>query len=481
MKQHTIFSLIFLAFMLSFTSCKKWTDVNPSTRIKEEQFFSNETGFKDLLTGVYIKMGDPALYGREANFGFVDVISQQYDLSVNTFLDQTYPNAEKALYTDAAVQQIINGIWSNGYNCVANLNLLLENLNSADRSLFQAGNFNIIKGEALGLRAFIHFDMLRLFSPSYQAGGANTVSIPYVTKYGNEVPKRVSASEVIALVLADLIEAENLLKEDPLLTGRTITANDDNGYLMNRKLRFNYYAVLALQARAYLWSGQPDKALVAAKKIIEKAESVFPWVLNTALTGSDTNKDRTFTTEYIFGLYENQMLANTTGFITDNSQRGLTVTSSTLNSIYPTAESAADVRRVYLIRSSSFGIYFDKLFQPSTNPHPALTKRMPLIRIPEMYYIAAEASLDVDKAQSITYLNKVRTIRGVSGSILPTATVAQVRTEISKEYRKEYVSEGQLFYYNKRLNNTTVPGFTGTYDTRNYVLPLPPSEIQFGK
>lgn len=478
MKRTKIYQLSFLALILFLClSCKKWTDVDPSTRIKEEEFFSKESGFKDLLTGIYIKMGDPSAYGRETTFGFIDVIGQQYDLSANPAFDQTYPNAEKAKYTDADVQRLINAIWGNNYNCIANVNLLLQNMTLADQSIFQPGNFNVIKGEALGLRAFLHFDLLRLFGTSYPAGGASLASIPYVTKYGNEIPKRITGSEVVASILKDLDEAESLLKEDPILTGRSITGSDDNGYLLNRKLRFNYYAVLALKSRVYLWSGRPIQALESAKQVIEKAEIIFPWVLNTALTGSDLNKDRTFTTEYIFGLYQNQMLANITGFITDNSQGGLTVGAGTLNSIYPNLD---DIRRSYLIRSTPFGIYADKLFQPGTNANQNLTKRMPIIRIPEMYYIAAEAILETDKAQSITYLNKVRNVRGENGVIQPTATTAQIMAEISKEYRKEFFSEGQFFYYNKRLNHTSVPGFEGIYDTRNYVIPLPPNEIQFG-
>lgn len=478
MKQIKIFQIVFLASVLFFcNSCKKWTDVNPSTRIKEEEFFSKEIGFKDLLTGIYMKMGDPSTYGRETTFGFIDVIGQQYDLSANPAFDQTYPKAERANYTDADVQRLINAAWGNNYNCIANINLLLQGLNLADQKMFQPGNFNIIKGEVLGLRAFLHFDLLRLFGTPYPAGGANVNSIPYVTKYGNDISKRISASEVVDLILTDLNEAESLLDQDPIKTGKVISTNDDNGYLLNRKLRFNYYAVLALKARAYLWSGKSEQAFESAKKVIEKAEVTFPWVLNTALTGSELNKDRTFTTEYIFGLYQNQMLSNITGFITDNSQGGLTVSEGSLNSIYPNLD---DIRRSYLIRSTPFGIYSDKLFQPSLNGDPDLIKRMPIIRIPEMYYIAAEALLETNKAQSISYLNKVRNIRGENGTIQPSASTAQIMAEISKEYRKEFFSEGQFFYYNKRLNNAVFPGFEGIYDTRNYILPLPPNEIQFG-
>ena len=46
--------------------------------------------------------------------------------------------------------------------------------------LFTGNNYNIIQGEALALRAMLHFDMLRLFGPVYSRNPEAT-SIPYYT------------------------------------------------------------------------------------------------------------------------------------------------------------------------------------------------------------------------------------------------------------------------------------------------------------
>src|SRR5690606_2491802 len=83
------------------------------------------------------------------------------------------------------------------------------------------------------------------------------------------------------------------------------------------------------------------------------------------------------------------------------------------------------------------------------------SKRMPLIRITEMYYIAAECLLDlgVDRTKAVAMLNKVRNQRNIPAALDLNAaalTDQQIRDEITKEYLKEFVGEGQLFYYYKR-------------------------------
>lgn len=473
--------LLFLSGLL--VSCETWTDVKPQTQVEEELFFSKESGYKDLLAGVYIKMGDPALYGRELTFGVSDVLAQYYDLSLEPSREnQTYQRAEKANYADTEVRKLIDNIWSNGYNAITNLNLLLQKLENADQSIFQEGNYDIIKGEALGLRAYVHFDMLRLFGASVRSGGNAAKAIPYVTTYKNQVTPHSTHAEVIAYILNDLKQARSLLAQDPIVTGRPITSDHDNGYLMSRSLRFNYYAVRALEARVHLWAGHTDDALIAAQEVISVAETKFPWVQNAQLTGTENNIDRTFTSEYIFGLFQNKKIENIEGYITDQAYnfQPLAITTGTLNTIYPLAESGADIRRIYLTRTVFGQIYFAKMYQ-TTQTNPSFANRMPLIRIPEMYYIAAEALIGRDNATAVGYLEKVRTARGVSRRLSIDVSDTQLETEIALEYRKEMPSEGQLFYYNKRLNKTSVPGYSGSYNTQYYVLPLPLNEIEYGR
>jgi hypothetical protein len=105
---------------------------------------------------------------------------------------------------------------------------------------------------------------------------------------------------------------------------------------------------------------------------------------------------------------------------------------------------------------------------------------IPLIRLPEMYYIAAECG---GPSEGLSFLNAVRESRALH-DLPPGMDDLTFQNEIFKEYQKEFYCEGQLFYYYKRLNMpymleydnvTQIPTGGGVY-----VLPLPASEIFYG-
>jgi len=480
LKYYTQFLFICL-LISSIFSCEKWVEVSPRTAIEDINFFSNESGFKEALNGVYLQMGNPSQYGRELTFGLVDVLGGMYVLnSSNGSL--AYRDAFAGNYANSATKAIINNVWSSQYNSIANLNKLIEELEKADPNLFADNNYQVIKGEALGLRAFLHFDLLRLFGKSYLDGGSDVAAIPYVTGYTMTVTGMSKSSEVITKIMADLTLAEQLLKDaDPIITNDDVT---NNNYLQNRKLRFNYYAVRALQARAYLWEGNTTEALTAAEDVIAVAASKFPWILQANIaTSTETAKDRVFSTEHIFGLYANKLEANYVNLLdASNTQNMLSINTARITLQFESI-GASDYRNVYLIRlnvptPNGAKTFFGKLYQP-VGIQEAFAKRMPLIRIPEMYYIAAECLKAVDPGKSVQYLNTVRGNRGITTLLSTSLTSDQIQNEIMKEYWKEFPCEGQMWYYYKRLNGTAIPGITGTYPSARYVLPLPEDEIEF--
>ena len=96
--------------------------------------------------------------------------------------------------------------------------------------------------------------------------------------------------------------------------------------------------------------------------------------------------------------------------------------------------------------------------------------RIPLLKLSEMYLIAAEASGDKG------YLQTLRDHRGYVN--YPLEENCDLAAEIEAEYRKEFMAEGQLFYY-KRLDYNTLPDM-GVVMTGNYVFPMPDDEMEFG-
>lgn len=86
-------------------------------------------------------------------------------------------------------------MWCGLYNAIANTNKLLEEIEGKE-SMFTGINYDMIKGEALALRGFLHFDLLRLFGASY-AENPKKAAIPYVTAYTSNIYPQDSVGGVI--------------------------------------------------------------------------------------------------------------------------------------------------------------------------------------------------------------------------------------------------------------------------------------------
>ena len=73
------------------------------------------------------------------------------------------------VYDNPKSEEVINSIWNNMYNAIANVNILLQGIED-HRGILAADEEKIYEGEAYALRAFLHFDLLRLFGKSYVSG-----------------------------------------------------------------------------------------------------------------------------------------------------------------------------------------------------------------------------------------------------------------------------------------------------------------------
>src|SRR5690606_9919021 len=100
---------------------------------------------------------------------------------------------------------------------------------------------------------------------------------------------------------------------------------------------------------------------------------------------------------------------------------------------------------------------------------------MPLIRMSEVYLIAAEC--EGDENRSLAYLNELRRHRRLS----PFGPDIDVDKEIYNSYRREFWGEGQTFFYMKRkflkriLKGSNVSG-ERSMTKQDYVIPIPESE-----
>lgn len=458
-----------VAFMaLGLASCTKWLDVSPKTEVKGGVLFSNQAGFRDALIGVYSLMNTPSSYGSDLTMSTVDVLAQTYD-NVRSVVGHSYENIAKYNYTDLNVENRFAGIWRQQYKAIVNANLILSFIDDK-REVFKPGLYNIVKGESLALRGLLHFDLLRLFSPS-MALGANRKAIPYANAYTNVPFPQSTVNEVLDKVIKDLQDSRELLRSvDPYGPNRaSINLVEADDMLKNRSYRMNYYAVTGLLARVYLYKGDKENALLCAKEVL--SSDLFPMFTGSA----PTKGDYIFPTEQLFSLkviglktkYADTFFPELT-VVTSASQ--LTMANTSVDQIFPPGVNT-DYRTNWLETAPPTSKRVSKY---------SYNDIIPMIKKSEMYLIAAECEPTTSTAVS-SYLNTLRAHRSLEPLDPATTTAQTLTTEIGNEYRKEFIAEGQLFYYYKRTNKAKLPNVTQFANTELvYIIPIPSTEIEFG-
>ena len=477
-----------LLFTLIVTqSCSDWLSLQPIDKQTEERLFSTKGGFYIALNGVYNKLGSNDLYGRNMSWEMMDIVAQRYTINA---LNQYGVMVASFNYSDAAVASAQQAMWTTAYNTILNCNVLIKNCELQKGALISVRDYSIIKAEAMVARAFLHFDMLRCFGPIYTKD-PNAKSIPYNTlSYASTLPL-LPAIEVVDKVLTDLNMALELLAEhDPIINDGVMNSprseNDPNEDIYRyRQIRFNYYSALLLKARVQLYSQDKENALKTAKTLIgnSKVGSYFPFIDPSKLLGNSTTPDRTFSSEMLFGLYNsNRGLifknnfspeGTTTRLLQPRSNFVATVLfkNETQDYRYQTQWAASNaIGNVNLMFIKYMDIADKTLFHATV---------FPLLRISEAYFIAAECENNLTDAYG--YLNIIREKRGVP--LYNVVSIIDLESKLNNEYNREFVGEGQLFFYNKRKNknilnvengNTTT---TYTFSDVRGVFPLPQNEI----
>ena len=462
---------------LLLTSCEDWLDVSPKSQIKEGDQFSREGGYKDQLTGVYTQMTTQSLYGLNLGIGFAEVLTQNYDVDPNG----EWRYAANYDYTQSSVEQTLQQTWSAAYNCIANLNILIRNIDKADSTMFTDNNYYLYRGEAYGLRAFLHLDLMRLFAAA-PAMDRNAKGVPYYTEYSTEVVPQKSVGETMQLIINDLLVAHDMLSHDSLKISYSPY------YQRNLRIPyFNYYAATLTLARAYLWNGDTENALRYANEIVDVIESnlyssPFSWVHYTEMTSANLHEvNRLFTSEHLFRLPIRKW--EDTGNYYFKSQGGS-------SSLSPSDLKAQDIYELGLGYGNDYRFlrgfeqdgekrYMCKFWHIDGS---SINDIYPVLRFTEAFYIAAEAQKQSNPARAIELLNTVRANRNLDAFALPeTLTADQIQEEIFKEYRKEFLGEGgQLFFYYKRLNAPEIKGASVRPGKSVYVLPIPSNDQEFG-
>lgn len=472
--------------------CSDFLDVQPKDKQSEEQLFATKGGFYTAVNGIYNKMASSYLYGGNLSYSLVDVISKRYiPLSTSTYLTAL----ANFSYTDETVGTQLTYTWTEAYNTILNCNVVIDNVDKSSGVLTDQ-EAKVIKGEMLAVRAFLHFDMLRLFGPVYK-NKPDAESIPYNESIKVSALPLLTADTVIhEKILRDLDEAESLLEgNDPVIEDGPMASLDDDQevYLRYRQLRFNYYAVLGLKARVYLYAGENANALAAARKLLTdtRVNEHFPAVDPNKLLANQSNPDRVFSTEVLTAVYKKDRGDIYTNYF-DSEQAGSNFLQPRSDFVDGSlfANATQDYRfQAWWQVASGVGvkghtfIKYKAIDKPDSSDEDSeyfYAVLISLIRLSEMYYIAAESEPIL--ADKYDWLNQIRAKRGLPG--LSVVSEDDLMTNLRLEYLREFLGEGQIFYMYKRLYINIAAsenGFnTSTYAATEarYVLPLPTDEIE---
>lgn len=481
--KNIFYTMILACCTILTTSCDDWLEVKPYDKISEGELLKSEEGYQKMLNGIYIDLNSEALYGKTLTVEMIEVMGGAYTIGNDNSVWGNYKDLSSYKYATEYWRGRLDQTWNKAYALILNCNKILETIDD-NQHLFTGGSYYVVKGEALALRAMLHFDMLRLFGPVYSKD-SDKKAIPYYTKQTNAPEPLLTAEEVAGHVAADLEEARTLLANDPVKTEGTLMSGAQDGtgnFMRYRALRLNYYAVEALLARVYLYMGDKKDAFKYASDVIKTADNgIFPFADKSLVTGSPADPDRIFSSEVIFALtntsrgtiyknfYDPSRLPNYV-FYMDNSLMS--------NIVYGGAATTGGYQDDYRYRANWIATgsnrYFYKYSDMVANGSIQNTM-IPMVRLGEMFLIAAESQSDV-LAKGVQYVNALRRNRGVAN--LQTLTPDLLKYE----YIRELYGEGQLFYLYKRLNCDVITSANSSKNPKAsdliFVVPLPDSETE---
>ena len=255
----------------------------------------------------------------------------------------------------------------------------------------------------------------------------------------------------------------------------------------SRGYRLNYYAVTAELARVYLYAGKNAEAYAEAKKIIDEESETGYFKASTSSSGFRNGNMKMYN-DIIFGLYSPKELVEWDQEINHGSdgssvEHYLCLDSEVAKELYGD-EKDSDWRFKYQLEEMYYGYYYRTLnyYKQTESTTVGITNNqtIPMIRMSEVYYIAAEAIFDTNPQEAQGYLELVKKGRGVSKKFDNVTNKSEFINLLVNDARREFLGEGQIFYMYKRLNRT-MPA-SSYYSNpvlptdENMILPKPDSE-----
>jgi starch-binding outer membrane protein, SusD/RagB family len=481
MKNYKILFFSFITILsVSLESCKKVLDQKTENTFDVFDRFNSLDDYQFALNATYGLFRQANYFGNGSTGAFSTLPDMMSDNTVET--SSSLGNyVDLANWVYASNTDNIQNTWLAAYAIISQANLTLNgNGKGSTLESFATNNqaqVDRIKGQALAIRAMVHFDLLRYFALNYDRN-SNAFGIPYLKKVEltnpKNLPTRGTVKETYDNIETDLLAALTLL----------------SAYNSTNRYNIDVAAVNAILARMYLYAGDNNKAIQYASVAITARPiasiSTFPNIWK-----DETKEDVIWACSFNAG--EGDPAANL--YFANGNRSSYRMHTSLINLYVPN-----DIRlNTYtaLVRSQSD---FSGAFRRVITKHwgKGIFKDnivdWKAYRTSEQYLIRAEAYAKRNGAGDLLLaLNNINTLKSnrISSYIpLVGLTQAQVISEIANERRRELFAEGHRWFDIKRTTRTidrnpdctaasAAPGVACDIGptSRSWAWPIPQAEI----
>lgn len=472
---------IFLIIMIipALFSCNKIIDLYPQSNLNTGTYYSNLEEVKAGLTGAYNGLHN-TLFNE---WQFTELRSDNAKQGAPGSTASTNRDlSDLDMFIPATTHQGLYNYWLATYNNIRNTNIILQKLGVVYDPATGANTFSDIQiplqdadrkqlaGEAMFLRAYHYFNLVRLF------GGVFLVHTP-ISASTAKTMNRSSQEEIYKLIEADLKTAAASMNT---LTQGQIAAAD--------KGRATGWAAKGLLGKVYLTQNKKAEALVVLNDVKDNSGyKLEPDYASVFSPGNEMNPEILFAVRYkAGGLGLGSPFANTFAPL-GSGANVINGDGDGLN--YPTSEldtlTNGDLRKPTLIGTYGTGNatkwYVTKFLSPVTLVDDA-ENDWPILRFADILLMIAEAQGYTQS--SLDLMNMVHERSGLPPFTMANVTsVEQFERALSTERRIEFAFENQRWFDLVRFNKTmtTISAqqlikehFADEYDS-HYAEYLPPT------
>lgn len=436
-----------VVFTIALWSCDSFVDVElPNSQLTTPAVFEDMATANAAMISIYSSMRD-----RGALTGAPSGLSQQ----LGNYADELdffgySQSSTNYYYINALTPSLrdINTLWGDTYNQIYAANAVQYGVENS--TTLSTENKNQLRGEALFVRALLHFYLVNLYG-----------DVPYITTtdyQANSAVSRMPVATVYSLIKADLTTALDLLPQD---------------YIGSNRVRPNKLAVRAVLSRVNLYMGNWDEASNDASAVIN-ANDLYTIEPNIDAAFLKTNPSTIW--QFSPAISDNNTQEGST-FLFTAGPPPMSALTNTLVSGFATG----DLRRTHWIGSVTDGTttwYYPNKYKNMLTEGGSMEHSI-VLRLEEQYLIRTEAKARQGNLSGAKDdLNVIRTRAGLANTTA--VTDVDLIAAVIEERRFELFTEfGHRFFDLKRTNTLNVvlgPIKPGWNDT-DKLLPLPASEL----